>query len=59
MTYELDKRDYMIEQTMARMTIIENVLEHTQSAWARQHWSQVLEYFRRQLIAQSNLRKVQ
>jgi hypothetical protein len=59
MTNELEKRDYMIEQTMARMTIIENVLEQSHSDWARQHWSQVLEYFRRQLMQQSNLRKVQ
>lgn len=40
---------YMIELTLRRMEKIEAVLETCQSEWARQHWSQVLEYFRRQL----------
>ena len=41
--------DYMIELTMQRMEKVEAVLESCHSEWARQHWSQVLEYFRRQL----------
>ena len=41
--------DYMIDVTMKRMERIEAVLETCHSEWARQHWTQVLEYFRRQL----------
>ena len=41
--------DYMIDVTMKRMEKVEAVLENCHSEWARQHWSQVLEYFRRQL----------
>ncbi len=39
----------MIDVTMKRMERIEAVLETCHSEWARQHWTQVLEYFRRQL----------
>ncbi len=42
----------MIEQTMARMTKIEAVLENARSPWAKQHWSIVLEQLRRELQRQ-------
>jgi len=38
-----------VELTMARMERVERVLANAKSHWARQHWSNVLEYFRRQL----------
>jgi hypothetical protein len=41
--------DYMIDLTMERMTKIEAVLAQSKSAWAKRHWSETLEYFKRQL----------
>ena len=41
--------DYMIELTMSRMERVEAVLANARSEWARQHWSEVLSYFKRQL----------
>jgi hypothetical protein len=41
--------DYMIELTMNRMERIEAVLANARSEWAKQHWSEVLNYFKRQL----------
>ena len=38
-----------MEALMARMERVEAVLADARSDWARQHWSIVLEYFRRQL----------
>jgi len=48
----------MIEQIDHRMKIIEKVLADARSPWARQHWSVVLEYFRRQLSRQANLGRI-
>jgi hypothetical protein len=46
------KGDYMIEQTMARMTKVESVLATARSSWAKRHWSIVLEQLRRELKRQ-------
>ncbi len=53
MTYDPNKRgEYMIEQTMARMSKVESVLATARSPWAKQHWSIVLEQLRRELKRQ-------
>jgi hypothetical protein len=53
MTYDPYKKgDYMIEQTMARMTKVESVLATARSTWAKRHWSIVLEQLRRELKRQ-------
>jgi hypothetical protein len=53
MTYDpSNKGDYMIEQTMARMSRVEAVLAEARSTWAKQHWSIVLEQLRRELKRQ-------
>lgn len=54
----MEKPIYMIEQIDHRMKIIESVLADARSPWARQHWSVVLEYFRRQLKHQATLGKL-
>jgi hypothetical protein len=41
--------DYMIDLTMERMEKIEAVLANSRSEWAKKHWSETLEYFKRQL----------
>jgi hypothetical protein len=41
--------DYMIELTMTRMERVEAVLANARSEWAKQHWTEVLSYFKRQL----------
>jgi len=56
MTYDPgNKGDYMIEQTMMRMSRVEAVLADARSNWAKQHWKIVLEQLRREL--QRQLRK--
>jgi hypothetical protein len=56
MTYDPnDRGDYMIEQTMMRMSRVEAVLADARSNWAKQHWKIVLEQLRREL--QRQLRK--
>jgi hypothetical protein len=53
MTYDPnDRGDYMIEQTMARMSRVEAVLADARSAWAKQYWNIVLEQLRRELQRQ-------
>lgn len=42
----------MIEMTMQRMSRIEDVLANSRSEWARNHWTQVLQYFQRRLREQ-------
>lgn len=46
---ESDRRAYMIQQTIDRMERVEALLADTKSAWAQQHWTQVLKYFQRRL----------
>lgn len=41
--------DYMVDLTMKRMEKVEAVLANCRSEWSIQHWTQVLEHFRRQL----------
>jgi hypothetical protein len=41
--------DYMIELTMSRMERVEAVLATAKSEWAIRHWSETLQYFKRQL----------
>lgn len=41
--------DYMIELTMSRMDRVETVLANAKSEWAIRYWSEVLQYFKRQL----------
>jgi hypothetical protein len=55
---QMEKPIYMIEQIDHRMKIIESVLADARSPWARQHWSVVLEYFRRQLKHQATMGKL-
>lgn len=45
----LNKKAYMIQQTMERMERIETLLAEVKSDWAKQHWTQVLKYFQRRL----------
>ena len=40
----------MIDLTIQRMERVEAVLESARSRWARQHWNQVLQQLRRQLV---------
>lgn len=39
----------MIELTMSRMDRVETVLANAKSEWAIRYWSEVLQYFKRQL----------
>lgn len=41
--------DYMIELTMSRMERVEAVLANAKSEWAIRHWTETLQYFKRQL----------
>ena len=41
--------DHMIGVTMERMEKIEAVLANAKSEWAIRHWTEVLDYFKRQL----------
>ena len=41
--------DYMIDLTMSRMERIEAVLANAKSEWAIRHWTETLQYFKRQL----------
>lgn len=44
----------MIDLTIQRMERVEAVLQTARSNWARQHWNQVLQHLRRQLIKQGS-----
>lgn len=39
----------MIELTMSRMERVEAVLANAKSEWAIRHWTETLQYFKRQL----------